>query len=579
MPPPVIATAPFAGWVTEATLFGPPSTSVSLASTSIALAPESSVTVAASLTAAGGSSTLVRLIVIVAVPDCTGVPLSVTCTVRLNVGVVSKSTAAELATVITPVAALIAKAPPVLPAVIEKAWVCPASWSVKVTVPAVVPFGLFSGSVKVAGLTTGALLTSVTLTVIVAVPDSAGVPLSVTCTVSEYEGVVVKLSWVESATVICPVAELIAKALPVLPAVIAKVWVCPASGSVKVTVPTLVPFGAFSGTAKVAGLTTGASLTSVRLTVIVAVPDIAGEPLSVTCTVRLNVGVVSKSSAAELATVITPVVASIAKAVPVFPPVIAKAWVCPASESVKVTVPTLVAFGLFSGSEKVAALTTGAWLTIVTLTVIVAVPDSAGVPLSVTCTVSEYEGVVVKLSWVESATVICPVAELIAKALPVLPAVIAKVWVCPASGSVKVTVPTLVPFGAFSGTAKVAGLTTGASLTSVRLTVIVAVPDIAGEPLSVTCTVRLNAGVVSKSRAAELATVICPVAALIAKAPPVFPAVIAKACVCPASGSVKVTVPTLVAFGLFSGIEKVAGLTTGALFVDGGGNRLASIRK
>src|ERR1700710_348016 len=51
-----MTTVPFAGCVTEATDFGPPSTSVSLASTSTALAPESSATVAASATATGGSS-------------------------------------------------------------------------------------------------------------------------------------------------------------------------------------------------------------------------------------------------------------------------------------------------------------------------------------------------------------------------------------------------------------------------------------------------------------------------------------------------------------------------------------------
>ena len=54
---------------------------------------------------------------------------------------------------------------------------------------------------------------------------------------------------------------------------------------------------------------------------------------------------------------------------------------------------------------------------------------------------------------------------------------------------------------------------------------IVPVLDSGGAPLSVACTVRLKVGVVSKSSAALLATVICPVPALIANAPPVFPAV------------------------------------------------------
>ena len=39
MPPPVITTVPLAGWVTEVMLLGPPSESVSLASTSMAVAP------------------------------------------------------------------------------------------------------------------------------------------------------------------------------------------------------------------------------------------------------------------------------------------------------------------------------------------------------------------------------------------------------------------------------------------------------------------------------------------------------------------------------------------------------------
>ena len=50
------ATVPWAGWVAEAIVFGPPSVSVSLASTSIAVAPESSATVFVSLTAVGLSS-------------------------------------------------------------------------------------------------------------------------------------------------------------------------------------------------------------------------------------------------------------------------------------------------------------------------------------------------------------------------------------------------------------------------------------------------------------------------------------------------------------------------------------------
>ena len=51
MPPPVITALPLAGCVTESIVFGPPP--VSLAKTSIAVAPESSATVAVSSTATG----------------------------------------------------------------------------------------------------------------------------------------------------------------------------------------------------------------------------------------------------------------------------------------------------------------------------------------------------------------------------------------------------------------------------------------------------------------------------------------------------------------------------------------------
>ena len=61
MPPPVITTVPLAGWVTETIVFGPPSTSVSLASTLIGFGPESLGTRAVSLTATGASSTQVTV--------------------------------------------------------------------------------------------------------------------------------------------------------------------------------------------------------------------------------------------------------------------------------------------------------------------------------------------------------------------------------------------------------------------------------------------------------------------------------------------------------------------------------------
>jgi hypothetical protein len=62
----VITTAPLAGCVTDWIEIAPPSTSVSFASTGMALAPESSFTSAESLTATGGSSTQVTVTATVA---------------------------------------------------------------------------------------------------------------------------------------------------------------------------------------------------------------------------------------------------------------------------------------------------------------------------------------------------------------------------------------------------------------------------------------------------------------------------------------------------------------------------------
>ena len=66
-------TVPLAGSEADAIVMGPPSVSVSLASTSIAVAAASSRTVAESFTAVGGSSTQVTVIETVAVEP----PLSV----------------------------------------------------------------------------------------------------------------------------------------------------------------------------------------------------------------------------------------------------------------------------------------------------------------------------------------------------------------------------------------------------------------------------------------------------------------------------------------------------------------------
>src|SRR6187399_1712991 len=134
-------------------------------------------------------------------------------------------------------------------------------------------------------------------------------------------------------------------------------------------------------------------------------------------------------------------------------------------------------------------------------------------------------GVVSKLRAALLATAMAPVAALITNAPPVLPAPRLYVNVVPASGSVAVTVPTAVPFALFSARLNVAAVTTGASFTLVRLIVIVLLPLRIGVPLSVAVTVRLKLGVVSKFNTALVATVMAPVAELIAKAPPVFPPV------------------------------------------------------
>ena len=89
----------------------------------------------------------------------------------MNEAVASRSSTAALATVIWPVAALIAKRPPVLPPVIVQFWnvVAVTSPSVAATVPTAVPLALFSATLKLwPAVTTGVTsLTSVRLTVTV----------------------------------------------------------------------------------------------------------------------------------------------------------------------------------------------------------------------------------------------------------------------------------------------------------------------------------------------------------------------------------------------------------------------------
>src|SRR5262249_27993600 len=87
-------------------------------------------------------------------------------------------------------------------------------------------------------------------------------------------------------------------------------------------------------------------------------------------------GVVSKSSAAALATVIAPVAGLIANAPPVLPPVMLYVSESP-STSEPVTAPTAVAFGEFSGNENVAWASVGASFTGATVRLTVATPESA----------------------------------------------------------------------------------------------------------------------------------------------------------------------------------------------------------
>ena len=80
-----MTTVPLAGWVTDAIVFGPASTSVSLASTVTAVAAASSSTVALSLTAIGGSSTAVTVMPLVSEPLRAVSSVTVNVTVRAAV--------------------------------------------------------------------------------------------------------------------------------------------------------------------------------------------------------------------------------------------------------------------------------------------------------------------------------------------------------------------------------------------------------------------------------------------------------------------------------------------------------------
>ena len=82
---PLLETVPFAGCVTDETAIGPPSTSVSLVSTKISVAPESSPTVVESFTATGLSSPAVTCRFFVSEPLSAVSSVTVNVTVRSSV--------------------------------------------------------------------------------------------------------------------------------------------------------------------------------------------------------------------------------------------------------------------------------------------------------------------------------------------------------------------------------------------------------------------------------------------------------------------------------------------------------------
>ena len=100
-----------------------------------------------------------------------------------------------------------------------------------------------------------------------------------------------------------------------------------------------------------------------------------------TWTVSAKPGVESKSSAASLATVTSPVLASIVKAPPALPPVIAYRSVSPASGSEAATVPTTVPIADISGTvPRLWSPTIGASLRLLRSIVMTAVSESPAPP-------------------------------------------------------------------------------------------------------------------------------------------------------------------------------------------------------
>ena len=136
-----------------------------------------------------------------------------------------------------------------------------------------------------------------------------------------------KFNIVELTTLSNPFEALIAKAPDVFPESIENDRSCPASGSVAIIVPTAAPLRLFSANGNAWLLITGTSFTSVNETVTVAWLLKVPAPLSCTFITSAKDGVVSKLRTVVLATLITPLVASIAKAPDVFPDSIENALV------------------------------------------------------------------------------------------------------------------------------------------------------------------------------------------------------------------------------------------------------------
>ena len=152
--------------------------------------------------------------------------------------------------------------------------------------------------------------------------------------------------------------------------------------------PTRAPTSAFSPTERATSGITGASLRSTRFTVTVAV--LARSPESVAVTRTVYDAVCSKFSTAS-ATVMAPVVASMANTVSPVPPVMVYSIVSPASTSEPTTLPPTsgAPTALFSSTVRVTSAMAGGSLRSTRLMVTVAVSVRPPRPSSRTRTVSE----------------------------------------------------------------------------------------------------------------------------------------------------------------------------------------------